>query len=239
MKLKTSLCLATGLTILVILGLSEWLSYLQMADFLKDHAALMDAQTNRTNLVANLRQGREALFARLALLHIVHAAVTVLALVVVVNILCNRIVLAPLQDLLRHINYMGRGTWKAAIAIRRKDEIGQLTQAFNDLGEQLTLTVQQFAAASKLSVMALLGQDLVRRVMKARNLLQVTEGLLRTAREHHEALPEKAITSLEGAIERLEGVPVRFDEEFDRQFGLHSAPAASKPGGVSCDQVYT
>lgn len=231
--------MATGLTALVVLGLSEWLGYLQMAAFLKDHAALMDAETNHTDLVANLRQGREALFARLGWLHIIHAGVTVLALVVVLNTLCNRIVLAPLQDLLRHINYMGRGTWKAAIAVRRKDEIGQLTQAFNDLGEQLTLTVQQFASASKLSAMALLGQDLVRRVMKARNLLLAIQRLLEAARGHHEALPEQAMTSLEDAIETLEDVPVRFDREFDRQFGLHSVPLASKPGRMPQDQVST
>jgi methyl-accepting chemotaxis protein len=158
-----------------------------------------------------------------------HAGVTVLALVIVLNTLCNRIVLMPLQDLLRHINYMRHGAWKAPIAVRRKDEIGQLTQAFNELGEQLTLTVHQFAAASKLAAMALLGQALVKRVTEARDLLRATERLLGAARKRHEAVPEQALTSLEAAIKTLEDIPVRFDQEFDRQFKLHSAPPASEP----------
>ena len=239
MKLKTSLFLATGLAVLVVLGFSEWISYLQMAAFLRDHAALMETETNHAALVVNLRHGREMLFTHLGLLHMLHAGVTILALVIVLNTLCNRIVLAPLQDLLRHINYMGRGAWKEAIAVHRKDEIGQLTQAFNELGEQLTLTVQQFASASKLAAMALLGQALVKRVMEARDSLRATQRLLGKTRKHHEAVPEQVLTSLETAIKALEDIPARFDEEFDREFELHSAPTASKPNSCPRDQVST
>jgi methyl-accepting chemotaxis protein len=235
MKLKTSLFLATGLAVLVVLGFSEWLSYLQMAAFLRDHAALMEAEMNHADLAANLRHGREMLFTRLALLHMLHAGVTVLALVIVLNTLCNRIVLAPLQDLLRHINYMRHGAWKASIAVRRKDEIGQLTQAFNELGEELTLTVQQFASASKLAAMALLGQALVKRVMEARDSLRASERLLGAARNHHEAVPEQALTSLEAAIKTLEDIPLRFDEDFNRQFGLHAASPAPKSSRMPQD----
>jgi methyl-accepting chemotaxis protein len=227
-KLKTTLFLTTTLAVLVILGFSEWISYVQMSRFLKDHAATMEAEMSHADLVANLRQGRETLFVRLGWVHVLHAAATVAALVLVLNRLCNRIVLSPLHELLRHINYMGRGTWKAAIPVRRKDEIGQLTQSFNELGEQLTLTVQQFAAASKLSAMALLGQSLVTRVLAARDRLRATEQILENARKHQQAIPEEALAGVAVAIETLEKIPALFDEEFDRQFGLHSAPSASE-----------
>ncbi len=227
-KLKTSLFLATALAVLVILGLSEWLSYRQMSGFLRDHMAIMEAEMNHADLVANLRQGRETLAVRLGWVHVLHAAATVAALILVLNTLCNRIVLSPIQELLRHINLMGRGTWAAAIPVRRKDEIGQLTQAFNELGDQLSLTVQQFAAASKLSVLALLGQALVRRVLAAGDQLRATELLLVKASEHHAAVHEEALARLAVAIKALEEIPAVLDEEFDRQFRSHSAPPNSE-----------
>lgn len=227
-KLKTSLFLATALAVLLILGLSEWLSYRQISGFLRDHTAIMEAEMNHAELVANLRQGRETLVVRLGWVHLLHAAATVVVLIVVLNTICNRIVLSPIQELLRHINFMGRGTWRAAIPVRRKDEIGQLTQAFNELGDQLTLTVQQFAAASKLSALALLGQALVRRVLATRDQFRATELLLVEAREHHAAVPEEALVRLAVAIKALEEIPAVLDEEFDRQFRSHSAPPESE-----------
>jgi len=40
-----------------------------------------------------------------------------------------------IQELLRHTNYMGRGSWKPPIPVWRKDEIGDLTGVLNGLGE--------------------------------------------------------------------------------------------------------
>lgn len=236
-KLKTSLFLSTALTVLVILGLSEWLSYRQMTAFFRDHMAIMQAEMNHADQVASLRQGREALAVRLVWVHVLHAAATVAALILVLNTLCNRIVLSPLQELLRHINYMGRGTWKAAIPIRRKDEIGQLTKAFNELGDQLSLTVQRFAAASKLSTMALLGQRLVTRTARAKEHLQATTTLLSLARDTQEPVPELALRNLAVVIELLEEIPVRFEAEFEREFRVHSARPASKSGSMPQDEV--
>lgn len=192
---------------------------------------------SHADLVANLRQGRETLFVRLGWVHVLHAAATVMALILVLNALCNRIVLLPIQDLLRHINYMGRGTWKAAIPVRRKDEIGQLTQAFNELGEQLTLTVQQFAAASKLSAMALLGQTLIKKVVLATDILQATERRLRVEQADSHAIGAPALASLRVAVETLEDIPARFEAEFERELGLHSAPSAPKPQRRQRDQL--
>jgi methyl-accepting chemotaxis protein len=226
-KLKTSLFLATALAALVILGFSEWLSYRQMSGFLREHTAIMEAEMNHAALVANLRQGRETLFIRLAWVHVLHAVATVVALVVVLNWLCNRVVLSPIEDLLRHINYMGRGTWTAAIPVHRKDEIGQLTQAFNELGGKLSMTVQQFAAASKLSALALIGHALARRVLTIRDQLRGAELLLVKAREHRAAVPEETLVRLAVAIKALEEIPAVLDEEFERQFRSHSAPPDS------------
>ncbi|MEZ5398808.1 MAG: HAMP domain-containing protein [Bryobacteraceae bacterium] len=229
MKLKTRLFLATALAVLSILGLSEWFGYNQTAAFLREHASLMKSQTHHADFVASLQQGQSALLVRLVWLHILHAGLTVLALVLVLNVLCNRIVLSPLDDLLRHINYMGRGTWKAAIPVRRNDEIGQLTGAFNALGEQLTATVQQFAAASKLSALALLGQTLVKKVVLATDILRATERQLRDEPAGSDAISAPALASLRVAVGTLEEIPARFEAEFDRELGLHSAASVPKP----------
>ena len=110
--------------------------------------------------------------------------------------------------------------------VRRKDEIGALTQAFNALGEQLTLTVEQSAAASKLSAMALLGQSLVRRIAQAKEHLQAAATLLRFAQAGKQPVPSQVLVSLDALVIVLEEIPDQFEEELDHQFRLHSLAAA-------------
>lgn len=226
MKLRIRLFLATSLTVLAILGISESVSYRQTAVFLRAHEAQMARDGAHSIPMATFRERREAFLSRLALLSFIHAGLTVLALLAVLTVLWSRIVLRPIGELLQHIAHMGHGVWTSPLPVRRKDEIGELTEAFNKLGDQLSLTVEQSAATSKLSAMALLGQSLLRRIVQAKEHLQATATLLRSARASQKPVPPQVLVSLDALVIVLEEIPDQFEEEFARQFRLHSLPAA-------------
>ena len=69
MRLKTKLLLASSAIVLVVLGLSEWIAYRQMNQFLRGHEMRMASEMNHGAVLADLRQGRQALLLRLAALH--------------------------------------------------------------------------------------------------------------------------------------------------------------------------
>jgi methyl-accepting chemotaxis protein len=79
----------------------------------------------------------------------------------------------------------------------RNDEIGQLTSAFNGLGQQLTSTFRQINTSSRLSALALIGHRLVRQVNVARGeildgAVHDCEHLTRTERGLGKKLDSKA-----------------------------------------------
>lgn len=224
MKLKSRLLLASTVTVLLVLALSEWLSYQHTATFLQQHEFQMRTGRDPAMLVNSLQVERHHLLASLASLHVIHAVVTVLALAIVLNILWYRLFIRPLEVLLRNINAMRLGTWSGTIPVEREDEIGQLSRAFNDLGAQLTVTVQQFAAASKLSAMALLGNGLVKKIILLKDHLEAVTGMLDLAREEHREVPEPVLNNLKSMIQELKVIPAQFDADFARQLGQHSAP---------------
>lgn len=225
MKLRTKLLLASSAIVLVVLAVSEWLGYHLTSLFLTTHEAKMASELSHGShgaALAELQQGSHALFVRLAALHFFHAAFTVIALVLALNALWNRTVVRPLADLLRHISYMRRGTWKTPVPVNSRDEIGELTEAFNELGGQLTLTVHQFAAASKLSAMALLGQSLVTKVRSATELLRAAEAAPadRNMEVSPATDPKHARVAL--AMKILNEIPELFEQEFKRELNAHS-----------------
>lgn len=226
MKLKSRLLLASTLTVLLILAISEWLSYQHTATFLMQHEIQMRTESDPAALINNLRLQEHALVTSLASLHVIHAVATVLALAVVLNILWYRWFIRRLEVLLRNINSMSLGTWSATIPVERDDEIDQLSRAFNELGAQLTTRVQQFAAASKLSAMALLGQRMVRKIVLIKDHLEAVTGMLDLARDEHREIPEPVLCNLKGIIRTLQEIPSEFEADFARQLGQHSVPAA-------------
>jgi HAMP domain-containing protein len=229
MKLKTRLLLATTLTVLFVLAVSEWLSYQHTATFLREHESQMRTERDHAALVKTLRIEKQNLLTSLASLHVIHAAVTVLALAVVLNALWYRLFIRRLEVLLRHINAMRLGTWTETVPVEREDEIGRLTQAFNELGGQLTMTVQQFATASKLSGMALVGHSLVRKILLIKDHLEAVNGMLDLAKSDGREIPEPALHNLKSIIASLREIPAEFEAEFGRQLGLHSVPPGTGP----------
>lgn len=237
MRLKTKLLLASSAIVLVVLTLSEWIGYRQMSQFLSGHELRMASEMNHGAVLADLQQGRQALLLRLATLHTFHMIITISALILALNVLWSRTVLRPLTDLLRHINYMRRGSWGTPVPVRSKDEIGELTEAFNELGGQLTLTVHQFASTSKLSAMALLGRSLVKKVISVADLVRATETALSRHSWNSEAATEPECARLQHAVKLLEEIPLLFDAEFQRELSQHSVPPAPIPSGLPEEAV--
>jgi HAMP domain-containing protein len=78
------------------------------------------------------------MFLSVTTVRVLHAALTLVIAVAALNYVWYGIVYRPIQRLLTHINSMGRGTWHSPMPVKRRDEIGDLTSAFNDLWQQLT-----------------------------------------------------------------------------------------------------
>lgn len=212
--------------VLVILGFSEWIGHQMTSHFLSEHEMHMESEMNHGAVLGGLRQGRQALLVNLTTLHVLHGVFTVLALIIALNALWSRTVLRPLNDLLRHINYMSRGNWATSVPVRSNDEIGELTEAFNKLGGQLTLTVQQYGATSKLSAMALLGQSMVKKARSAAELLRASADQFEEGQGHDHSSTDPDQARLRLALQIIEEVPALFDAEFQHQLSLHSAPNA-------------
>lgn len=227
MTLKAKLWITTTAAIVVLVGVSEWLSYRQTAAFLHSHEAVMQHADGPEALSA-LRANKQRLFVHLAATRVFNAAITIGALAIVLNALWYRLVLSPIGLLLRQINLMGRGTWTGHIPVARRDEIGQLTEAFNQLGEQLTLTVHQFATASKLSAVALVTQRIARRAEFARMHLLGIANMLRRARPAG-GIPEPVFEGLEVVAASLKEIQAHAGTEFDTQFRRHTEIPVRRP----------
>jgi hypothetical protein len=101
---------------------------------------------------------------------------------------------------------------------------------FNALGPELALTAHQYAPASKLAAMALIGQRAVRRTMTARQrLLAVVEAVDRLPTD--ERFQETVVEQGRLVVGELETVAI----DFDAEFGAELARVGSLPGQTMGD----
>jgi HAMP domain-containing protein len=226
-SLKTKLVLATSAVVLALFGISEYLSYSQIAAHLNDWEALLEQSGTRATAIAHLRSEAAFLFEKLAVLWFLTAVITCLMLLLVLNYLWRRLVDNRLNELVTHMDTMSRGSWSEPVHDVRKDEVGNLTAAFNHLGDRLAFTVQQFATASKLSALAIVGQRLVRKVMVVRQHILAIRSLLSVAREHREQVPDAALKNLDAAAESLTLIESEFEQEFQRELNRYIVPASA------------
>ncbi len=234
MKLKTRLLLATTLTVLVILGASESLNYFNLAAFVNGHEAAMARVGDHASMMASLERAKYHLFRRLIWLHVTHACLTILGLVIVLHVLWWRLFLRPLECLLKHIHSMGLGSWIDPIPVDRSDEIGDLIRAFNALGDQLTASVQQVAVTSRLSALALLGGRVVRKATLVRDHVRSIELMLDAARQEGGTIPESVGFNLMRVGADLERITDEFEMMFAHEFDSHSVrPSVTKGRTVS------
>lgn len=69
--------------------------------------------------------------------------VSIITVLVVINLTLNRLVLQRLEDFTQAISNFGQGAFKFRLANQEPDEIGQLTQAFNEMGHRLETEANQ------------------------------------------------------------------------------------------------
>jgi methyl-accepting chemotaxis protein len=230
MTLRVKLILVTSAVVLVLFGISEWLSYRHTTALLERHEAILVETADHAVALERLNKTRNSMFVSVTTVRLLHAFLTLIISVALLNYVWYRVIYRPVGRLLGQINIMGRGTWKSALPVHRNDEIGQLTAAFNELGEQLTSTFRSINSSSKLSALALVGNRLIREINTARaELLATTHDLQRN--DQDPVSRQAALSSLLATYSRLKQLETQFQIDFDREVLHASADSRTDPVG--------
>ncbi len=222
MKSKTRFWLVATMTMLVCGVVVEWLSYCRIGDFFKEQFAMVERVTDNPTLMAALRKEKQHLLSELALIHLASLGVLFFALACILNRLWQHMVGSPLQVLHGYINGLGRGTWTARLPEQQTDEINDLGHSLSRLGTQITFTAHQYATASKLAVLALIGQKMARQIMIIHARITAIETMLAYEREQQLQVSDAALCNLETVAESLRSIHVEFQNEFEREFKRYS-----------------
>ena len=228
MTLRVKLMLASSAAVLILFGISEWLSYRYTTALLEQHEAILVETADHTVALKRLSDTRNRMFVSVTSMRLIHAALTLIISVAVLNYVWYRVIYRPVGRLLAQINIMGRGTWKSALPVHRNDEIGQLTTAFNELGEQLTSTFRYINTSSRLSAFALVGNRLIREINTANGELLATTHALRDAGRDG-ARNQQAVSALLAIHSHLRQLETQFQIDFDREVVHASADARTNP----------
>jgi methyl-accepting chemotaxis protein len=220
MSLRVKLILITTMVVTVLFGVSEWMSYQQTAALLDEHEAILIETADHTVALQKLRAARERVFLSVTTMRILHAVGTLIIAVALLNYVWYRVIFRPIHRLLSQINIMGRGTWKTELPVKRNDEIGELTTAFNDLGRQLTSTFQHINTSSKLSALALMGTRFVREISAVRGQIAASTRSLEACKEPQVIAATATLTAVKGQLEHLEA---QFQADFDQELTAVSA----------------
>lgn len=218
LSLRLKLILITSGIVLVLFGISEWLSYQQTSALLEQHESILIETTDHRLALAKLQETRERMFSSVTTMRILHAVGTLLVTVVALNYVWYKIIYGRIQRLLAQINVMGRGNWQATVRAEGNDEIAQLATAFNQLGSQLTETVRYINTSSQLSAFALVGNRLVRSINIARGQIVTAIDLLQKSNRKEKQPREDISMILENAASNLGAIERHFETAFERQF---------------------
>jgi methyl-accepting chemotaxis protein len=227
MSLRLKLILVSSSAVLILFGVSEWLSYLHTSALLDRHEAILIETTDHAVALEKLRETRSSMFLSVTTTRVLNALVTLILSVGVLNYVWYRVIYRPISRLLAQINIMGRGTWQSALPVNRNDEIGQLTTAFNELGEKLTSTFRHINTSSRLSALAFIGHRLMRQVNVARGQVLAAKGILLVRQADGLELAVATLDAVEANLGRLEG---EFQKDFDREVAEDRQTAATKEG---------
>jgi HAMP domain-containing protein len=215
MSLRIRLILITTAVVTILFGVSEWLSYQHTAALLDEHEAILMETADHTAALQKLQQTRDRMFLSVTTVRVAHAVLTLLLAVAALNYIWYRIIYRPIQRLLSHINSMGRGTWHSSIPVKRHDEIGELTVAFNELGQQLTSSFQHINSASKLSALAFTGGRFVRSITSVRSDIAAA---LKCFSRGTETGRSAGVEIIAGVQTQLDALEERFQKEFEEEF---------------------
>jgi methyl-accepting chemotaxis protein len=225
-SIKAKIVLTSTITIVGALGISGILARKEAASFFAEHENRIQQGGHPEAVIGELRQEKHSLLKDLANMRLLTAAVAVGALSITLAVGWRRRVSRPMALMSDRIRKMGLGTWSQPIPVEQNDEIGTLLREFNDLGPNLSLTAHQYAAASKLAAMALIGQRVLRRTVSARQrLLAVAEAL--TRRPGDKQFQASAVEQVRLVATELEAVAVDFESEFQAELARVGASASS------------
>jgi methyl-accepting chemotaxis protein len=228
--LRTRLILVTTAVVALLFGFSEWMSYRYITALLDQHETILVETTDHALALERLRTTREGALVSATTIRVLIAGATLLLAVAILNLVWFRVIYRPIRDLLRQVNLMGRGTWNCALRVERNDEIGELTTAFNHLGQELTHTFESINASSKLSALALIGGRLVREITAMRGQIAAAARGVESGTEAGRVAAGTLLGSVGGKLETLEA---RFQAEFDAEL---SAFAGGRTPAVSGDR---
>jgi HAMP domain-containing protein len=220
---KVKILVVVALAIIGFWLISGVLARRHAASFIAEHQAQLQHQGQEPEPLDASQQ--KELYRELAIIRFVTAAVAVITLSIVLGVMWRRRVSRPMAQLSERMHQMRLGTWSHSIPLEQNDEMGALLREFNQLGPELIFTAHQYAAASKLAAMALIGQRVVRQTMTARqHLLALSEALARLpGDERSQAI---AIEQVRQVASELETVAGDFDSEFQNEL----ARVGSSPG---------
>jgi signal transduction histidine kinase len=171
----------------------------------------MEIQHVATGIQARIRAAGNDVWVRMAILLSVIVAITAAAM--------QRQVLRPLSHILAGIRGLGKGEPGPPLAVRRRDELGELAQAFNEMTAQLesarlrlvaeterTVELQQqLRQAETLAVAGKLATAIAHEVGTPLNIISGrAEFVLRTATLDDAA--RKDLEVIVGQIERISGI---------------------------------
>jgi nitrogen fixation/metabolism regulation signal transduction histidine kinase len=235
-SLRLRLILITTAVVTVLFGVSEWLNYQQTGALLDQHEAILRETADHAVALERLRVTRERMFLSTTKIRIIHAVGTLVIAVAILNYVWFRVIYRPIHRLLSQINIMGRGTWTTGLPVRRNDEIGELTRAFNDLGPQLTSTFEHIHTSSKLSALALIGSRLVREVTAARGQITAVAHTLESCKAREAVSAITALATVETQLRLLEE---QFQSDFDQQVTAMSGDRRTGSVGKAAAAVVT
>jgi HAMP domain-containing protein len=226
MTLRMKLILMTTVVVTVLFGVAEWLSYQQTTALLEEHERILTETADHGVALQKLRATKERMFLSVTTVRVLHAVITLLVAVAALNSVWYSVVYRPIQRLLGHINSMGRGTWHSPIPVKRRDEIGELTAAFNELGQQLTSAFDHINSATKLSAFALIGGRLLRRITSFRSEVAAALKYYDRRDDRGYSTGREILTSVEKQLEHLEE---QFQKDFDQLFSSTAQEPAGAP----------
>ncbi len=224
MKLRTQILLAAAATIVLCLGVSEVLSYRQVADFFTRHEMRLQQGGEREAMLAALRQDEQSLLWQSAALRLLGGLGVVVTLWVAVHLLWTRLISRPIDVLRERMNSMSRGTWTQPMPVEQQDEISSLVGEFNLLGPRLIYAAHQYAAASKLAAMALIGQRVTRRTGVARSHLAEIQQVLAEARYQSQVVPQSAVRQLGEVADELADLAAELESGFNDELVRQGLP---------------
>lgn len=229
MKLKTQALLLGAATIVACFGASEALSYRQTAEFFTRHELRLQQGLEGEALLTVFRQEKQSLLRESAILRVLCAIGTVIALSAAVHLLWSRLISGPIDALRERINSMSRGTWLQPMPTEQQDEIGGLVGELNLLGPRLIFAAHQYAAASKLAAMALIGQRVTRRTGVARSRLTEIHQVLTEARYQGHVVPQSAVRQMGDVADELADLAAEVESGFNDELLRQGLPT-----GLEC-----